>query len=91
VLVRPNGAGKTNLLGHLLLSPDRPAVRRSGRWRRRARTAPAVAATVGTPDGPADIGTGASGETGRQVPSTAPMPDRRGDEQALRLLWLTPR
>ena len=95
VLVGPNGAGKTNLLEAIsLLAPDR-GLRRApfdslgargwdGGW--------AVAATVETPAGPVDIGTGTGlGEAGRRVRidgATA----RTVEEMSayLRLLWLTP-
>jgi DNA replication and repair protein RecF len=95
VLVGPNGAGKTNLLEAIsLLAPDR-GLRRApfeelaaqgsdGAW--------AVAVTVETPDGPADIGTGlAPGDAGRKVRingATARTVEEMSDY--LRLLWLTP-
>jgi DNA replication and repair protein RecF len=95
VLVGPNGAGKTNLLEAIsLLSPDR-GLRRApfetlaaqgsdGAW--------AVAATIETPDGPADIGTGSSpGETGRRVRINGATARAVEEMSAyLRLLWLTP-
>ena len=95
VLVGPNGAGKTNLLEAIsLLSPDR-GLRRApfetlaaqgsdGAW--------AVAATIETPGGPADIGTGASpGETGRRVRINGATARAVEEMSAyLRLLWLTP-
>jgi DNA replication and repair protein RecF len=95
VLVGPNGAGKTNLLEALsLLAPDR-GLRRApfeelaahgsdGAW--------AVAVTVETPDGPADIGTGlATGDSTRKVRINGATA-RRVEEMSdyLRLLWLTP-
>ncbi|MDP1730809.1 MAG: DNA replication/repair protein RecF [Devosia sp.] len=95
VLVGPNGAGKTNLLEAIsLLSPDRglrrapfetlAALGSDGAW--------AVAATIETPDGPADIGTGAGpGEAGRRVRINGE--NARAVEEMsayLRLLWLTP-
>jgi DNA replication and repair protein RecF len=95
VLVGPNGAGKTNLLEAIsLLSPGR-GLRRApfeslnahgseGTW--------AVAATIETEDGPADIGTGASaGEGGRRVRINGANARAIEDMSAyLRLLWLTP-
>jgi DNA replication and repair protein RecF len=95
VLVGPNGAGKTNLLEAIsLLAPDR-GLRRApfetlaaqgsdGAW--------AVAATVETADGPADIGTGAGpGEAGRRVRINGATARTVEEMSAyLRLLWLTP-
>src|SRR5690606_20259818 len=95
VLVGPNGAGKTNLLEAIsLLAPDR-GLRRApfetlaaqgsdGAW--------AVAATVETTDGPADIGTGAgAGESGRRVRINGASARTVEEMSAwLRLLWLTP-
>lgn len=95
VLTGPNGAGKTNLLEAIsLLSPGRGLRRAAfeevaahgsdGQW--------AVAATVETPDGPADVGTGsAPGESGRKVRING-APARTIEEMSdyLRLLWLTP-
>ena len=95
VLTGPNGAGKTNLLEALsLLAPDR-GMRRTpfdelashgsdGAW--------AVAVTVETPDGPADIGTGLTyGDAARKVRingATARTVEEISDY--LRVLWLTP-
>lgn len=95
VLVGPNGAGKTNLLEAIsLLSPGR-GLRRvafetlaahgsEGGW--------AVAATIESPDGPADIGTGAqAGETSRRVRINGANARAVEDlSDYLRLLWLTP-
>jgi DNA replication and repair protein RecF len=95
VLVGPNGAGKTNLLEALsLLAPDR-GLRRApfdelaahgadGAW--------AVAVTVETPDGPADIGTGlGAGDTSRRVRINGATARTVEEMSAyLRLLWLTP-
>lgn len=95
VLTGPNGAGKTNLLEAIsLLAPDR-GMRRApfdelaahgsdGAW--------AVAVTVETPGGPADIGTGlTAGDAARKVRingATARTVEEISDY--LRVLWLTP-
>lgn len=95
VLVGPNGAGKTNLLEAVsLLAPGR-GLRRApfdslaahgsdGSW--------AVAATVETPDGPSDVGTGSRpGEDGRRARINGAAARRIEDMSAyLRVLWLTP-
>jgi DNA replication and repair protein RecF len=95
VLTGPNGAGKTNLLEAVsLLAPGRGLRRASfeevaalgsdGAW--------AVAVTVESPDGPADIGTGAAtGESGRRVRINGANV-RTVEEMStyLRVLWLTP-
>lgn len=93
VLTGPNGAGKTNLLEAIsLLSPGR-GLRRAAfeDLANQQSDAPwAVAATIDTPDGPADIGTGAA-ETGRRVRINGA--NARAIEEMsawLRLLWLTP-
>src|SRR5436190_1448658 len=70
VLTGPNGAGKTNLLEAVsLLSPGR-GLRRAP-FETLANQASdqswAVAATIETPDGPADIGTGATDDGGRRA------------------------
>src|SRR3569833_932327 len=94
VLTGPNGAGKTNMLEAVsLLSP--------GRGRRRAAFDTlgnqasdqpwAVAATIETPEGPVDIGTGATEDSGRRVRINGA--NARTVEQMsdyLRVLWLTP-
>lgn len=95
VLVGPNGSGKTNLLEAVsMLTPGRglrgatfeevAALGSDGAW--------AVAATVETPDGPADLGTGSAGpDGGRRVRingANARTVDELGDY--LRVLWLTP-
>ncbi len=95
VLVGPNGSGKTNLLEAIsMLTPGRglrgatfeevAALGSDGAW--------AVAATVETFDGPADIGTGSAGpEGGRRVRINGA--NARTVEQLsdyLRVLWLTP-
>ena len=95
VLVGPNGAGKTNLLEAVsLLSPGR-GLRRAAFEEVAAHGSDdgwAVAATVDTPAGPADIGTGAgTGETGRRVRingATARTVEEMSEY--LRVLWLTP-
>ena len=94
VLTGPNGAGKTNLLEAVsLLAPGRGLRRApfetlgtqaSGQnW--------AVAATIETPDGPADVGAGSTEEGGRRVRingANARTVEEMSDY--LRLLWLTP-
>jgi DNA replication and repair protein RecF len=94
VLTGPNGAGKTNLLEAVsLLSPGR-GLRRAAfdTLGNQASDQPwAVAATVETPDGPADIGTGAADDGGRRVRingANAKTIEQMSDY--LRLLWLTP-
>jgi len=95
VLVGSNGAGKTNLLEAVsLLSPGRglrgapfedvAAQGSDGLW--------AVAATVETPEGPVDIGTGAGGpEGGRRVRINGANARTIEEMSAyLRVLWLTP-
>jgi DNA replication and repair protein RecF len=94
VLVGPNGAGKTNLLEAIsLLSPGRglrgaafedvAAQGSDGMW--------AVAATVETPEGPADIGTGAAPDGGRRVRINGANARNIEEMSAyLRVLWLTP-
>ncbi|MEO6395839.1 MAG: DNA replication/repair protein RecF [Devosia sp.] len=95
VLTGPNGAGKTNLLEAVsLLAPGR-GLRRAAfeSLANHASEGPwAVAATIETQDGPADIGTGsASGDAARRVRINGA--NARTVEQMsdyLRLLWLTP-
>src|ERR1700755_3637841 len=95
VLTGPNGAGKTNLLEAVsLLAPGRGLRRASfeevaaqgsdGSW--------AVAATVETPEGPADIGTGVTaGESGRRVRINGANARAVEDlSEYLRILWVTP-
>ena len=95
VLVGPNGAGKTNLLEAVsLLSPGR-GLRRAAFEEVAAHGSDdgwAVAATVDTPDGPADIGTGAGPqETGRRVRINGATARAVEEMSAyLRVLWLTP-
>lgn len=95
VLVGENGAGKTNLIEAIsLLSPGR-GLRRApfdtlalngsdGMW--------AVAATIESPFGPVDIGTGASPDASSRRVRINGAPARNIDEMSdyLRLLWLTP-
>ncbi|HZY68226.1 MAG TPA: DNA replication/repair protein RecF [Devosia sp.] len=94
VLTGPNGAGKTNLLEAVsLLSPGRGLRRASfDTVGNQASDQPwAVAATIETPDGPADIGTGAAPDGGRRVRingANAKSVEEMSDY--LRLLWLTP-
>ena len=94
VLTGPNGAGKTNLLEAVsLLSPGRGLRRASfDTLANQASDQPwAVAATIETPDGPADIGTGAATDGGRRVRINGA--NARAIEEMsdyLRLLWLTP-
>jgi len=95
VLVGPNGAGKTNLLEAVsLLAPGRglrratfeevAALGSDGAW--------AVAATIETPDGPADIGTGAGQPDGPRRVRINGANARSVEEMSawLRVLWLTP-
>ena len=95
VLVGANGAGKTNLLEAIsLLSPGRglrraafedvAAIGSDGNW--------AVAATVESPGGPADIGTGAGVAGGPRRVRINGANARAVEEMSayLRLLWLTP-
>lgn len=94
VLTGPNGAGKTNLLEAVsLLSPGR-GLRRAAfeTLGNQASDQPwAVAATVETPDGPVDIGTGAAADGGRRVRINGANARAIEDMSAyLRLLWLTP-
>jgi DNA replication and repair protein RecF len=95
VLTGRNGAGKTNLLEAVsLLSPGR-GLRRApfdtlaqvgseGQW--------AVAATVETPAGPVDIGTGAGPGPGSRRVRINGANSRNIEEMSayVRLLWLTP-
>jgi DNA replication and repair protein RecF len=95
VLIGPNGAGKTKLLEAVsLLSPGR-GLRRAAfeTLASQGSDAPwAVAASIETPDGPADLGTGAgTGDGPRRVRINGA--NARSVEQLsdyLRLLWLTP-
>lgn len=94
VLTGPNGAGKTNLLEAVsLLSPGR-GLRRASFETVQAQGADmgwAVAATVETDDGPADIGTGALPDGGRRVRiNGANARSIEAMSDYLRVLWLTP-
>jgi DNA replication and repair protein RecF len=94
VLTGPNGAGKTNLLEAVsLLSPGR-GLRRAAfdTLGNQASDQPwAVAATIETPDGPVDIGTGAAADGGRRVRINGANARTIEDmSDYLRLLWLTP-
>jgi DNA replication and repair protein RecF len=94
VLTGPNGSGKTNLLEAIsVLSPGRglrgasfETLQQQG-----ADIGWAVAATVETADGPADIGTGATPEGGRRVRiNGANARSIEAMSDYLRVLWLTP-
>jgi DNA replication and repair protein RecF len=93
VLTGPNGAGKTNLLEAIsLLSPGRGMLRAPFEelTQNGSGTQWAVAATIETPEGPVDIGTGA-GEGGRRVRingANARLVEEMSDY--VRILWLTP-
>ncbi|GLQ53452.1 DNA replication/repair protein RecF [Devosia nitrariae] len=95
VLTGPNGAGKTNLLEAIsLLSPGR-GLRRASFETVQAQGSDmpwAVAATVETEDGPADIGTGgAAGDGARRVRiNGANVRSVEAMSDYLRVLWLTP-
>ncbi|MEQ1769330.1 MAG: DNA replication/repair protein RecF [Devosia sp.] len=94
VLTGPNGAGKTNLLEAVsLLSPGRGLRRASfDLLANQASDTPwAVAATIETSDGPADIGTGSTPEGTRRVRINGANARAIEDmSDYLRLLWLTP-
>lgn len=94
VLTGPNGSGKTNLLEAVsVLSPGR-GLRGASFETLQAQGSDvgwAVAATVETDDGPADIGTGALPDGGRRVRingANARSVETMSDY--LRVLWLTP-
>ncbi|HTN63064.1 MAG TPA: DNA replication/repair protein RecF [Devosia sp.] len=95
VLTGPNGAGKTNLLEAIsLLSPGR-GLRRASFETVQAQGSDlgwAVAATVETDNGPADIGTGAGpDDAGRRVRiNGANARSVEAMSDYLRVLWLTP-
>lgn len=94
VLTGPNGSGKTNLLEAVsVLSPGR-GLRGASFETLQAQGSDigwAVAATVETEDGPADIGTGAAPEGGRRVRiNGANARSIEAMSDYLRVLWLTP-
>jgi DNA replication and repair protein RecF len=94
VLTGPNGAGKTNLLEAIsVLSPGR-GLRGASFETLQAHGSDsgwAVAATVETDNGPADIGTGAAPEGGRRVRiNGANARSIEAMSDYLRVLWLTP-
>lgn len=94
VLTGPNGAGKTNLLEAVsLLAPGRGlrGVPFSTLGNQASDQPWAVAATIETPGGPADIGTGAGEDGGRRVRINGANA-RTIEEMSeyLRVLWLTP-
>lgn len=95
VLTGPNGAGKTNLLEAIsLLSPGRGLRRASfDTVQAQGTEAPwAVAATIETDDGPADIGTGGTGGDGARRVRINGANARSVEAMSdyLRVLWLTP-
>lgn len=94
VLTGPNGSGKTNLLEAVsVLSPGRGLRGASfDTLQSQGSDLPwAVAATVETADGPADIGTGATAEGGRRVRiNGANARSIEAMSDYLRVLWLTP-
>ncbi|MGK2226478.1 MAG: DNA replication and repair protein RecF [Devosia sp.] len=94
MLTGSNGAGKTNLLEAVsLLSPGR-GLRRAAFETVQSQGSDigwAVAATVETDDGPADIGTGATPDGGRRVRiNGANARSIEAMSDYLRVLWLTP-
>src|SRR5690606_10194358 len=94
VLTGPNGAGKTNLLEAVsVLSPGR-GLRGASFDTLQAPGSDigwAVAATVETGNGPADIGTGALPDGGRRVRiNGANARSIESMSDYLRVLWLTP-
>lgn len=94
VLTGPNGAGKTNLLEAIsVLSPGR-GLRGASFETLQAHGSDigwAVAATIETDNGPADIGTGAAPEGGRRVRiNGANARSIEAMSDYLRVLWLTP-
>ena len=94
VLTGPNGAGKTNMLEAIsVLSPGR-GLRGASFETLQAQGSDlnwAVAASIETDDGPADIGTGAAPEGGRRVRiNGANARSIEAMSDYLRVLWLTP-
>ena len=94
VLTGPNGSGKTNLLEAVsVLSPGRGLRGASfDTLQSQGSDLPwAVAATIETDDGPADIGTGALPDGGRRVRiNGANARSIEAMSDYLRVLWLTP-
>jgi DNA replication and repair protein RecF len=94
VLTGPNGSGKTNLLEAIsVLSPGRGLRGASfDMLQSQGSDLPwAVAATIETDDGPADIGTGALPDGGRRVRiNGANARSVEAMSDYLRVLWLTP-
>ncbi len=94
VLTGPNGSGKTNLLEAVsVLSPGRGLRGASFETlQQQGSDQPwAVAATIETDDGPADIGTGALPDGGRRVRiNGANARSIEAMSDYLRVLWLTP-
>jgi DNA replication and repair protein RecF len=94
VLTGPNGSGKTNLLEAIsVLSPGRGLRGASFETLQQhgSDSGWAVAATIETDDGPADIGTGATPEGGRRVRiNGANARSIEAMSDYLRVLWLTP-
>jgi DNA replication and repair protein RecF len=94
VLTGPNGSGKTNLLEAIsVLSPGRGLRGASfDTLQSQGSDLPwAVAATIETDDGPADIGTGALPDGGRRVRiNGANARSIEAMSDYLRVLWLTP-
>lgn len=96
VLTGPNGAGKTNILealsllapgrglrGAALAEPDRRADgQAAGPW--------TVAATIGTPTGPMQLGTGREGERRVVRIDGRPRAALKDLAEALSIVWLTP-
>jgi len=94
VLTGPNGSGKTNLLEAIsVLSPGR-GLRGASFETLQAQGSDmgwAVAATIETDNGPADIGTGALPEGGRRVRiNGANARSIEAMSDYMRVLWLTP-
>ncbi len=94
VLTGPNGAGKTNMLEAVsVLSPGR-GLRGASFETLQAQGSDlpwAVAASIETDDGPADIGTGAAPDGGRRVRiNGANARSIEAMSDYLRVLWLTP-
>ena len=94
VLTGPNGSGKTNLIEAVsLLAPGR-GMRRAGfdmLTQLGAESPWAVAATIETQDGPADLGTGlVEGASGRRVRVNGANAAVEDMTAFLRVLWLTP-